>query len=219
MPKSCQLVACAIAALALLLLASVGPAGAETRKATGWRLFSECENNCAVSILAGPLVEDSMADVLYKAPELPFSWDYRSDDWLVGFAVSRYAGTLFGRIDFEPEIGLAQRFGRQDETEIWAALYIRYRGFPWDDFVTTSAALSTGVSYASDISDVEMDRAGDEKGDRLLHYFSPEITLALPSNPDLELIFRFHHRSGVFGLVSEARGGAQYGTVGLRYRF
>ena len=30
---------------------------------------------------------------------------------------------------------------------------------------------------------------------------------------------RFHHRSGVFGLVSDAWGGAQYATVGLRVFF
>jgi hypothetical protein len=52
-----------------------------------------------------------------------------------------------------------------------------------------------------------------------MHFFSPEITFALPSRPDIELLFRFHHRSGVFGLVNDAFGGSQYGTVGLRLRF
>lgn len=160
-----------------------------------------------------------MADVLYKAPELPLSWDYRSDDWLLGITVSRLAATLLGHLDLEPEFGLARRFGRQDETEAWAALYARYRGFPWDGTIVTTAAISTGFSYASDVSDIEADRAGNGQADRLLHYFSPEITLALPSRPDLELIFRFHHRSGVFGVVSDARGGAHYGTIGLRFRF
>ena len=45
-------------------------------------------------------------------------------------------------------------------------------------------------------------------------FFAPEITFALPSRPNVELLLRFHHRSGVFGLVSDAWGGAQYATVG-----
>jgi hypothetical protein len=51
-----------------------------------------------------------------------------------------------------------------------------------------------------------------------MHFFAPEIAFALPRRPEAELMFRFHHRSGVFGLVSEAWGAAQYGTVGLRLR-
>lgn len=210
-------------AVCILLCLSFATAPAAEQKAgasaTGWRLLSPCEGNCAFTLLAGPFVQNSMAEVLYKSPTLPVAWDFRSEDWLLGVVVSRYAGTVFGRIDLEPEIGLGQRVGRQSETEIWAALYARYRGFPWDEVVATTVAVSTGLSFASDISSVESERAGDGKADRLLHYFSPEITFALPSRPDLALVFRFHHRSGVFGLISEARGGAHYGTVGLRYRF
>lgn len=219
MPRSCLITFRAIALCVLLLLGAAGPGWGSERNPTGWRLFSPCEDNCAVSVLAGPFVDESMADVLYKAPEVPFTWDYRSDDWLVGVAVSRHAATMFGQIDLEPEIGIARRLGRQNETEVWAALYARYRGFPWDEVVTTTAALSTGFSYATDVSEVEIDRAGEGEADRLLHYFSPEITFALPRRPDLELVFRFHHRSGVFGIVSDARGGAHYGTVGIRFRF
>ena len=52
-----------------------------------------------------------------------------------------------------------------------------------------------------------------------MHFFSPEVTFALPSRPEVELLFRMHHRSGVFGVVSDAWGGAQYGAIGLRVRF
>ena len=113
----------------------------------------------------------------------------------------------------------AQRFGRQSATELWGALFLRYHGFPWDGTVVTTAAISTGLNWASTVTDVEQDRADDEEGSRWMHFFSPEITFALPSRPNVELLLRFHHRSGVFGLVSDARGGAQYATVGLRLRF
>ena len=45
-----------------------------------------------------------------------------------------------------PEAGLGQQFGAQDETEVWAALYLRYRGFPWDHVLVTSFAISTGLN-------------------------------------------------------------------------
>jgi len=134
-------------------------------------------------------------------------------------AISRCIATLWDRVDVEPELGLGQRFGEQDETEIWGAVFLRYRGFPWDRAVVTSVALSTGFNYASAVSEEEVERARDGKGSRWMHFFSPEITFALPRSPQVELLFRFHHRSGVFGLVSDAWGGAQYGAIGLRVRF
>jgi hypothetical protein len=69
------------------------------------------------------------------------------------------------------------------------------------------------------VSDVERDRANDGEGSQLMHYFAPEITFALPSRPNVQLLLRFHHRSGAFGLVSDAWGGAQYATVGVRVFF
>ncbi len=193
--------------------------GTRGRNPTGWRLFSPCANNCAIAVYGGAFVQDSMADLLFKDPKPPFAWDYRSDDVLLAVSASRHAATLAGRIDVEPEIGFAHRFGRQDESEVWAAVYGRWRGFPWDHVVTTTFAASTGLNYAFSITEVERYRAAPADGERLLHFFSPEITLALPSRPEVELLFRFHHRSGVFGVLSDTRGGAHYGTVGLRVRF
>jgi hypothetical protein len=195
------------------------PQGGARRNPTGWNLFSPCSDNCAIAVYTGPFIENSMADVLLYEPELPFTWDYNADDVLLAVSASRYAATLFGRIDIEPEIGFAHRLGRQNVSEVWAAVYARWRGFPWDHVVTTTTALSTGFNYAFSISEVERARAAPAEGEQLLHFFSPEITFALPSRPDVELLFRFHHRSGVFGLVSDTRGGAHYGTVGLRFRF
>jgi len=85
--------------------------------------------------------------------------------------------------------------------------------------VLTTFALSTGLNWASEVTDIEAERAHDGQGSQLMHYFAPELTFAAPSNPNLELVLRMHHRSGVFGLVSDAWGGAQYATVGLRVRF
>jgi hypothetical protein len=208
-----------LAALLILqptgLAAGVGEAGLPP-----WGLFGPCDGNCALAIYAGSYVENSMNDVLISAPELPFTWDYNGADRFAGIALSRRVATLWSRVDIEPEIGFGRRFGRQEGVyEVWAALYGRYRGFPWDRYVETSIALSTGLNWASEITDTEIERAQDDEGAQLHHFFSPEITFALPQHPDVELLFRFHHRSGVVGLVNDAGGGSQYGTVGLRWRF
>jgi hypothetical protein len=179
-------------------------------------LFSPCAGDCGVAVFTGPYIEDSMVDI-FGDPIPPWAWDL-TEDRFVGFAASRDVGSLW-RISFEPEMGIGQRFGTQDETEFWGAVYFRYHGFPWDKYLVTTFALSTGLNWATGISDVEKDRARDGEGSQLMHYFAPEITFALPSRPDTELLFRIHHRSGVFGLISDAWGGAQYATVGLRVRF
>lgn len=174
--------------------------------------------DCATSVFTGDYVENSLGQVLIAKPQPPNSWTYR-DDHFIGLTFSRRAGTLWGHVDLEPEIGFGQRYGIQDESEVWAALFFRYHGFPWDKYIVTTIAASTGLNFASGVSQVEKERARDGEGDQLMHYFAPEVTFALPSAPQNQFFFRMHHRSGVFGLVSDAFGGAQYGTVGLRIWF
>lgn len=220
-PPSPRVRAAVVGIWAFLLAGAAAGAGRDEAASSWlrvWPLSGPCAGNCAVSVYSGALVEQGMTKVLVGEPSFPTEWDY-AEDYIVATALSRRLVTLWNHLDVEPEIGVGRRFGEQDETEVWAAFFLRYRGFPWDDHVVTSFAVSTGFNYASAISDVEQDRARDDKGSQLMHFFSPEITFALPRHPQYELLFRFHHRSGVFGLVSDAWGGAQYGTVGLRWRF
>lgn len=201
-----------LAATPAILLLAAAPAAADMR------LLAPCDGDCAVAVYGGTYVENSMERILLTDPEPPWTWDYR-DDHILALTLSRQVATLGRGFTVEAEVGLGKRFGRQSETEVWGAAYLRYQGFPWDRFLVTSVAVSTGLNYASDISDVERNRARDDTGDRLMHFFSPEITFALPEAPDREILFRLHHRSGVFGLVSDAWGGVQYGSIGIRYRF
>lgn len=201
----------------LVLLGVAAPAQAQ--EWITWRpLSGSCAGDCATALYAGWYVDESMTELFITEPKTPFQWTFAGDH-LVATTLSRRIATLWGRVDVEPEIGLGQRWGDQDETEVWGAAFLRWRGFPWDDRLVTTAAVSTGLNYATGVSDKERERARDGEGDRLMHFFSPEITFALPQAPNTELLFRFHHRSGVWGLVSDAWGGAQYGTVGVRVRF
>jgi hypothetical protein len=203
-----------------LLAAALALAGGP---AQAWRpsgLLGPCRGDCAVAVYAGRYVEDAMSEVLVTSPSPPTGWGYASGDRLVAAAVSRRVARFWsGRLSLEPEVGAGRRFGRQGATELWGALFLRYHGFPWDRTLLTTAAISTGLNWADTVTEVERERADDGEGSRWMHFFAPEITFALPDRPGTELLLRFHHRSGVFGLVSDARGGAQYATIGLRLRF
>ena len=101
--------------------------------------------------------------------------------------------------------------------EVWGAVYFRFDGFPWNGFVYTTAAVSTGLDYISKLPPAET-RPGDSTS-HVLHYFSPEITFAHPQYKQHELIFRYHHRSGVFGTFNNVWGGSNVLALGYRYRY
>ncbi len=182
-------------------------------------LFAPCDGDCATAIYAGNFIETPMGEALVTSPQLPSGWDYDTGNHLIATALSRVAGHFGTHFTLEPEVGLGQRFGGDSATEVWGALFLRYHGFPWDGTVVTTFAASTGINWASEVTDVEAQKANNGDGSQWMHFFAPEITFALPSRPNVQLLFRFHHRSGVFGLVNDAGGGAQYGTVGLRIFF
>ena len=180
--------------------------------------FSSCDGNCSASIFGGALVTTAMTSIFIRHPNVPSNWHW-GDSNILGGVFSRRLATLWGVIDVEPEIGIAQRFGTLDATESWAAVYFRWTWFPWNDYVRTTIGLPLGLSLASKVDSLERNANSNEHGSILLNYFSPEITFALPQYPGDELFFRFHHRSGIFGLINHVHAGTQYGVVGLRYRF
>lgn len=182
-------------------------------------MVGPCDDDCAFMIFGGKFVETPMDEVFLHGNLSPFEWNF-GESALLGVAASRRVASLSdNKFQIEAEFGFAKRFGEMDEYEAWAAAYLRYASFPWNEYVYTTVAISTGLNYASGIADFEKEKSDNGKGSRVLHYFAPEITFAMPEDKSKELVIRFHHRSGVFGLVSDTGGGAQYLTVGLRLRF
>ncbi|TNM62909.1 hypothetical protein [Aliirhizobium smilacinae] len=210
-------------ALAFAILAStLCPLPADAGDWFDWQwygLTGPCDNKCAIMVFGGKFVETPMEDIFLRGDLSPFNWEY-GDSGFIGFSASRTVASFWReRFAIETELGVGKRFGSMHESETWAALFLRYRDFPWNDYLYTTVAVSTGLNYASGISDEERARAGNDRGDRILHYLAPEITFASPQDKSKELVIRLHHRSGAYGLVSDADGGIQYLTVGLRFRF
>ena len=161
-----------------------------------------------------------MCRTYFSKPIGPTAWQY-DDGGIVGGTASRRIATVFHVIDIEAEVGAAKRFGNQHEGEFWGAFYVRYTAFPWNKYLTTTFALSTGLSYATGISEFEKDHSelNPPAGTHVQHYFSPELTFALPEHKERQLVVRLHHRSGAYGVVSGAMSGATYLTVGVRAWF
>jgi hypothetical protein len=179
----------------------------------------------AVMLFAGRAADTPFFDLLYA----PWQADWE-DIGIVAASYSRKLGTLnalmdaptFGslgdNLSFEAEAGLSARFGDEDLGEMWTAVYLRFSGFPWNDIVYTTIAGNIGLSVLSEKSQFEKERDG-HKTEELLHYLGPEITVADPDMRDLELVFRLHHRSGVYGLFNGVDSGSTFLTGGLRVHF
>jgi len=183
-----------------------------------------CNGTCSVHVFSGQAVRTSLRSALglngFTSPS-----DYNFDDsYLIGFGVSRRIATFGDNLAIEGEVGIAQRFGDMEATEIWSALYLRWLSFPWNNYIKTSFAVSTGLNYATKLDELELARSTNGRGSKFLHYFSPEITFALPETPNQELVFRLHHRSGGkilldHGLFNGVDGGAHHITAGIRFKY
>lgn len=178
-----------------------------------------CGGRCGIMLFGGREVDTGLEHIASTFDWWPPAWRYGHSNF-IGVA-GNYTLASFWKQRFliEPELGIGKRFGDQHQWETWAAVYLRYTWFPWNDYLYTTFAINTGLSYASSISEDEVRRSGRNKGSRLMHYLGPEITFALPSDISKEIVIRLHHRSGAYGVVSKADGGAQYLTIGFRDRF
>jgi len=154
---------------------------------------------------------------------MPWSATYGRNDF-AGGAVSRRMGRLDSTgFVFDFEVGGGERWGKNfSSSEEWFALYVRYDRFPWNHVLFTTVGLNTGLNYVEKVSPVELDSCigkGNPNCARLLHNLSPEITFASPKNPNSEFVIRWHHRSGIWGLMDNVWGGSNTLTGGFRQRF
>jgi len=119
---------------------------------------------------------------------------------------------------FEVEGQVAQHFNKQDHTEFNALVVGRWLKFPWNETVRTSFAIGEGVSYATEIPEIERERSPNET-DHILNYLMLELELAPPDEERWSFIARIHHRSGVFGLFDGVSRGSNFLGAGVKVRF
>jgi len=172
----------------------------------------------SVFIFGGTTVEANSFTLLMATP-----WDGQYGRYnFLGGAVSGRLGRLYNNFIVDLEVGAGYRFKHFSSPETWVALYLRYDGFPWNHVVYTTVAVNTGLSYVEKVSPAEIESCfskGNPKCSKLLHYLGPEITFAMPDNRNSEIVIRWHHRSGIFGLMKNSWGGSNILTGGFRQRY
>ena len=139
------------------------------------------------------------------------------DAFLVAGALScEYALLKDGALAFEAEGQVAYNFGEQHHWEFNVVpIVARWHRFPWDARVATSAAFGLGLSYATEVPEVEVDLEGESH--QLLIYWVAELT-AGPVDAPWSASLRLHHRSVAWGLMGD-EGGMNAVGMGIRYQF
>jgi hypothetical protein len=97
----------------------------------------------------------------------------------------------------------------------------RWTKFPWERYLSNSLAIGDGISYDSHPPFANLEE-GQPAGNfsKLLNYLMLETTFALPSQPQLQLVFRIHHTCTAWGTFPKnASAGSTNVGVGLRYYF
>ena len=96
----------------------------------------------------------------------------------------------------------------------------RWSNFPWSDTIRTTFGFGGGLSFATDVPSIEK-KPSEPNGDysKVQHYLAVEATFALPKHKDWQLVYRLHHRSGVFGVMQSDNVGNTAVQIGIRHYF
>ena len=148
---------------------------------------------------------------------IPFAGGLENN-YIVGGALDTKLAS-YGGFDFGVEVGTAGRFGDGASAEIWGGPSVHYRGFSIGS-LTISPGLVFGLSAVTDAIGIERQREIDNSGNAtLLFYFGPELAFRFKQLPNVEFVFRTHHRSGAEGTLGNMREGANANIFGVRFHF
>jgi hypothetical protein len=172
----------------------------------------ECADR-ALTLYAGRYSDDRLTSAL-----LSKSLDYM-DSHLVVAAVSRAFEFDSPSHQWELEGQVGKHFGDQTHWELNGLAIYRWQRFPWNRLVRTTVAAGEGLSWATRVPPLEEASPTNEGAARLLNYILVEVTVAPPGDSDWSLVFRIHHRSGVFGLFEDVDGGSNIIAGGVKWRF
>jgi hypothetical protein len=142
-----------------------------------------------------------------------------ADTYLAGLGVIYEFEQSGPHVRWEVEGQILQHFGLQHPTEFVLDIAVRWVTYPWDKWIDTSVALGAGLSYTTELPEFEAKQNPDTGATQLLHYLAFEIAVAPPGESHWSLVFRLHHRSGVWGLFDGVGSASNFAVIGIRYRF
>jgi len=197
------------ASISLLTLALV----LSSLLAAGNAAAAEEDRWWSLTLYGGTLVNADLGEMVTEFP--PES----EDSQFVALTLAREFATSGPHLRWEVEGQVVKHFGTQDHWEFNPLLVLRWITFPWDRWVDTSFAVGMGVSYATEVPEVEARRHPDTGSARCLSYLMIELSVGIPGAPAWSIVARVHHRSGVGGLFSDVGGASNALALGVKYRF
>ncbi len=155
----------------------------------------------------GVMTDNTWEDVIFETGSLTFR-----DAGAVGASVSRE--WPLGRAGFVGlEAAALQHFGEQTHQEVSAPVYLR--SVRPEPALIPNLAYGLGLSYATRVPEVEVDRTGESQ--RLLAYWFIELEFG-GAQARTRPFFRLHHRSDAFGVFPNDTG-SNLLLLGLRRDF
>jgi hypothetical protein len=150
---------------------------------------------------------------------IPYAAEMESN-FLIGGAIDAQMFKLGPAVTLGAELGAAGRFGDRSGAEIFGGASIRHVGIPVGNVVTITPAVVIGLSAVTQSVGIEREREMLHSGNAaLLYYLGPEIALRFHSMPNVEIVFRTHHRSGLKGGLGNMREGSNVNVLGVRIPF
>lgn len=138
-------------------------------------------------------------------------------------AINNKLGPIFASVPFiapvtlEWEGQLARHTGLQEHHEANLALFAR-REWIWSNLFSFSMGYGNGLSYATRIPRLEQEENPDARA--FLSYMMAEFVFGAPGLPHHpRLMFRIHHRSGIYGLFCTGTCGSNILTYGIKLGF
>ncbi|MEI7910014.1 MAG: hypothetical protein WCK77_10295 [Verrucomicrobiota bacterium] len=111
-------------------------------------------------------------------------------------------------------LGIVDENGRSPFLNYSTSFEVRWRDFPWNDFISTTAAMGLGLAYSDKIFLMDHQTHPEWHRSHVKFNWPIELTLALPQFPQHQLTVFIMHQSG--GHIFD-RGGIN--NVGFGYRF
>jgi hypothetical protein len=156
------------------------------------------------------------------------------DNYIAGAAYNYDFYQLPLGITLGAEVGVADRFGHYSlccntivkssdlvhSGELWIGPRFSNAGIVLFDAIRIAGAISAGLSFTTDSIGKEREREISHGGNaRMLMYFGPEIMISMVGRPELEFVYRLHHRSGANGTFGKMHEGYNANVFGIRYKF
>ena len=142
--------------------------------------------------------------------------DLRGEYGYMGIALDKNVIKVW-KVAIDVEGQLLKHMGVDKHWELAGAALGRWTEFPWNQHVLTHISLGAGLSYATRAPSFEGIR--HDSIEQTLAYLQFEVAVSHPRYPNLALVYRLHHRSGMFGVFGDVHGASNALGFGAKYRF